>query len=158
MNSESDDMVSAFGGGEPIRYGDKVMFYLFDKALSIDPRNGMLCTGKEPPEAFYLKHISDDSNTSIILGGSSLRIIGPNNCPCRLGIDNIVYCKPGAAGDSAIRILDKHGADKVELVDGHYIKFRIPKNGIDLSSIPGKQPLALIKQNWKFYGFIMRRI
>ena len=157
--SDVEEYPSEMGfGGEPIRYGDIVSFYLFDEALSINPKNGRLRTGDDPPEKFCLKHFSDDSNKEVILGGSSLRIVGPDNCLCRVGKDNVVYCKSDVEGTSVIRILDKHGADKVELVDGHYVKFRVPGNGIDLSSIPGKQPLALVKQNWRYYGFIMRKV
>jgi hypothetical protein len=142
-----------------LRYGDNVTLENMDYVLFVDTSDGKIkVTDVYPPTEFLLKHPTNPTNRDIILGGASVKMQA-NGFNAKVGSDGFIRCLETAEGPDLLRILDKHGKNKVKLTDGHYIKFREPGIAIDCSAVYGKHALnARLKESWQYYGFVMRRV
>lgn len=142
-----------------VHFGDSVQFFLFDQPLYIDQADGHIKVSKDAqPTTFTLLHPANSQNKAVILGGAGVLMMGGGK-PCMIQDDGFVICGSESTGTKIIRILDKHGQDKVKLQNGHYVKLRQPKNGIDCSIVPGQQSLnCKIKRSWQYYGLVMQKV
>ena len=142
-----------------IRYGDTVTFATYNGPLYVDKSDGMIkCDGRTSASKLVLRHPTKKDSKDVILGGASVQLLF-NGQLCKIRDDGFIVCGKDVLGGENIKILDKHGQDKIQLENGHYIKFRQPNNGVDCSVVPGRQALnCKIKQSWQYYGFIMRKV
>lgn len=141
-----------------ICYGNSITIYLNELPLYVDV-DGKIKAGKKEPSIFQIRHQNPEISTgNPLLGGNAVKLY-VGDVLCKIGNDGYIYCKPDAVGKENIRILDKHGQDKIPIVDDHYVKFRQPGYGIDCSLVPGKQALnAKIKKSWQYYGFTIHLV
>ena len=138
-----------------IRYGDKVKFYTFNQGyFHVDQKDGKIRASNIPASIFEIRNPTNYKSQDILLGGQAINLIY-NNMTCKITPEGFVISSPNVQGGDQIRILDKHGRDKIQIYDEAYIKFRQPGNGIDCSLQRKKALNCKIKRSWEYYGFVI---
>ncbi len=144
--------------GQYIRYGDKVKFYSFQQGyFNVDPDDKKIRTNETSSSIFEIRHPTNYKSKDILLGGQAVNLLY-NNISCKITDKGYVIVSNKIEGNDQIRILDKHGRDKIELYDESYIKLRQPGNGIDCSLERNKALNCMVKRSWEYYGFIMMKV
>lgn len=135
---------------EPLFIGDKVRFATFNGTnLGADAKRQLFANARHRQGMVFTISSADGKNErKQILGGQAIRLQG-----CRLDGNGTVVCD--GKQESDIRILIKHGGDKVPVLNGDLIKLRKPGSSIDCS-FDMKSPVNCdTKRSQEYYGFVI---
>ena len=144
--------------GQPnaIKEGDRIFFH----GLKVGSDRMIYFNVEKDPTIFTIKKFPFyTSPNNVILTGQSVLLTSRNQTCCVDTKTKYVKCECSKNIRPSLRILDKHGKDKVVMMNRQLIKFRETNNSIDCSIKNGSPLLCNLKSmNPLDYGFVIFKV